>query len=176
MEKKPDGTPAKTLPDQGGQKHQMVVMNPYDILGTGQGDYFLQEFLVDSLVGRPLSLVIITVGREIMKQGPEGSVGKPIIVFAYLGGFDKNGITPVPLNQDVFDVFSFFFIGRPVTRPADKKHVSFFFKGAKAGRQSSRAFLDPDFLFSLGNAHRKPVGHDEDFVWMGVCFHFRNVI
>ncbi len=93
MKEKADGRPGQPLAKQGGQEHQMVIMDPDLIAGPDDFEGFAAEFLIDPLVGGPVTLVVDGVSGKIMEQRPDRLVGEPMVIIINLGLAEKNGTT-----------------------------------------------------------------------------------
>ena len=110
--------------NQFGQKHKLVIVNPYLVLGVGDLNDRIAKRAVDLLVSLPELLLIDCVQGEIMEQWPNGLVGKALIVILDLLPGEMNGMAVFfgqPLSHLGFFVVGQFFTGN--SGPANPQHL-----------------------------------------------------
>ena len=77
----------QALPEHLRKEHQVIVVDPDDVVRSGHFHHGITELLVHPLVDVPRLLVVVCEEAEVVKDRPEGVVAEPIIiVFDVIGG------------------------------------------------------------------------------------------
>jgi len=84
VEKEADGGIGHPFADELWQKHQMIIMDPNDVIIFGNPHYGIAKEFVDAFIGLIKGLVIHDILGEIVKQGPDGLIAKTVIVVLYV--------------------------------------------------------------------------------------------
>ena len=94
MQKKPDGHFRELFTHQFWQQHQVVVVNPENVVRAQRIHHRFAEDLVDVPVFLPVVLLVMRQRREIMEQRPEGLVAKTEVkpIHALLRQINRTGI------------------------------------------------------------------------------------
>lgn len=79
MEEEADADARQLIPDQIRQQHQVVVVNPQDIVRPGHFQQRRGEDIVDSLVLQPEVFVVSGVGGKVMEKRPDGLIAKALV-------------------------------------------------------------------------------------------------
>ena len=91
MEEESDLCVGQSLAEQVGKEHEMVVVNPDAVVGLGDAEEFPAEGLVDLFVGLEVFLLIDSVGRKIVEEGPNGLVAEAFVVVFDVASGEKDG-------------------------------------------------------------------------------------
>jgi hypothetical protein len=65
---------------QRGQKHQLIVMNPNQIVVVSVFEHLLGEFVIHALVVLPPGGLVPQVIRQVVQQRPDARVGKTFVM------------------------------------------------------------------------------------------------
>ena len=80
MEKEPDLRIGQLLLDQPRQQHQLVVVDPDCRIRLGDALEDIEETPIDRLVRGPRLVAVFHVGREVVKERPDGVVAEAAVV------------------------------------------------------------------------------------------------
>ena len=120
MQEKAYGSLGPPSFDQPRQQHQVIIMNPQDVVGSDDVFQRIAEDLIDLFVLLPVFGVILGESRKVMKQRPNGRVAKPEIELLHLLFAEKHRVRlkaterlsdQLPLERDLYRA----------SRPADPK-------------------------------------------------------
>ena len=120
MQEKADGSLGPPGFDHPWQQHQMIIMNPQDVVGSDNVFQRIAEDLIDLLVLLPVLGVIFGESRKVVKQRPDRGIAKPEIELLHLFFAEKHRVglegtlrlsDQLPLESDLYCA----------SRPADPK-------------------------------------------------------
>ena len=148
----------QALPEHLGQEHQMVVVNPDDVIGPGHLHHGIAELLVYPLVDVPCLLVVVCVVIEVVEERPERVIAEPVIVVFDVVRGEEDRVALFPLERLDDPVFLLFLLSLNVhTRPADPEALVGFIKRADSGGKTADTPLQAEVAVLAGDADRKPV-------------------
>src|SRR5918993_4921272 len=78
--------------DQPRQQHQVIIMNPQDVIGSDDVFQRIAEDLVDLFVLLPVVELIFGESRKVVKQRPNGRVAKSEIELLHLFFAEKHRV------------------------------------------------------------------------------------
>ena len=90
MEEEPYRQIPPPLPEEPGEEHEVVIMDPNDIPVLNRIQDSLTEHFVHMPVLPPLFFIERGVSREIVEQRPDGPVAEPVIELLHLLAGEKN--------------------------------------------------------------------------------------
>ncbi len=140
VQEKPDGKPRPLFPDHLWDEHQLVIVDPEDIVLPGLFQHRFCEFPVDGLVHFPVGELEFRIFQEIMEKGPDGAVAEPEVEAFHLGRCQGNFAAPVFPEGEVdiiFQVFRDFLPGQAA--PPDPEAFPIPVDGFHPGGQAPHA-------------------------------------
>ncbi len=72
--------------------HELVIMDPDEVIGAGIVRYNLREAAVYPLICIPVAWRKIAVGLQIMEERPDDFVGKAVIEIIAIRGAEGHGL------------------------------------------------------------------------------------
>lgn len=106
--------------DQPRQQHQVIIMNPQDVIGSDDVYQRVAEDLIDLFVLRPVIGLIFRESRKVVKQRPNGRVAKSEIELLHLFFAEKHRVG-LKGTQRLADQLSLERDPDRASRPADPK-------------------------------------------------------
>ncbi len=145
--------PHSQLPQMRSDQHQLVIVDPYEIIGSGICGDNCGEFLVDRLISLPLGQIKTTETEQVVKQRPDGRVGKAAIIALHFIFTERHRNQLITLL--FFKLMQQAFQGgiRIATGPADPDAVIFAHHRCQGGDQTACAGFHGPLVPGLPN-HR----------------------
>jgi hypothetical protein len=108
-----------------GKEHQMIIIDPNDIILLGNRLDGVAKVPVNALIAFIVRLVVRDILREVMKQGPDGLIAETVIVVVYFGLREKDRLAlefrAQTLGEELLIIPILFIDGNP--RPPDPEAV-----------------------------------------------------
>jgi archaeosine-15-forming tRNA-guanine transglycosylase len=102
------------------QEHQVVVVNPDDVVGPGHLHHGIAEPLVHPLIDLPRLRVVVCREVEVVEERPEGVVAEPVVVVLDIVRGEKDRVALLFSEQIDDPVFLLFLLPLDVhAGPAD---------------------------------------------------------
>ena len=92
VQEEPDRGRGLLLPQQLGEQHEVVVVNPDHVVGLHERRHGLTENAVDAPVMGVETLLAGDVGGEVVKQGPDSLVTEPVIELVHGAVREEHGM------------------------------------------------------------------------------------
>jgi hypothetical protein len=92
MQKEAYGGIRHAFTEEPGKEHQMIIIDPNDIIRLGNRLNGVAKVPVNALIAFIVRLVVRDILREVMKQGPDGLIAETVIVVVYFGLRKENGL------------------------------------------------------------------------------------